>query len=453
MQKVTRAVFYIRVSHKEQVLHGLSLSAQKKHLQDYAKAHNLKVVNTYVDEGVSGRKPIRLRPALQEMLADAQENQFDLILFIKIDRYFRSVAEYHECQKILDKHKVKWNAINEDYDITTASGRAFVNMKLTVAEMEADQTGERIRDVNDYKVKQGQMITGAYPFGFKIEKRDGRSYLIHDPDTEHIVIDMIEHYLTYNSLRGVTLYINKKYNLNLLQDSVKRLLKNPYLCGQYRDNPNFCEPYISKETFDKMQEIRKKNIKVQRNHNTFLFSSLIRCDNCNALLSGFANRFNSNRVYNYYRCRNRFNQKTCNCPNVSERKLEKYLLENISTEFQNYFKKIELEEMKNNQKNTKTEMAKIRAEMDRLNFMFQKNRITSAVYNAEYEELESRLSDLHTVKTSKKRDLEPIKELLESDFVSVYSTLSQQNKQAFWRGIIKEIRQLGEPDHYAIIFL
>ena len=452
MQKVTRAVFYIRVSHQEQVLHGLSLSAQKKHLQDYAKAHNLKVVNTYVDEGVSGRKPIRLRPALQQMLSDAQENKFDLILFIKIDRYFRSVAEYHECQKILDKHKIKWDAINEDYDITTASGRAFVNMKLTVAEMEADQTGERIRDVNDYKVKQGQMLTGSCPFGFKIEKRNGRSYLIHDAETEYIVKDMIEHYLTYNSLRGVTLYINQKYNLNLFQDSVKRLLKNPYLYGFYRGNDNFCEPYISKEIFDKIQEIRNKNIKIRKNKDLFLFSSLIRCDECNNLLSGNTHYFN-NHVYHYYRCRNRINQKTCSCPNVSEIKLEKYLLENITQEFQLYYKKIELEEMKNEQKNTKTEIAKIRAEMDRLNFMFQKNRITSAVYNAEYEELESILSDLQTVKTSKKRDLEPVKKLLESDFASIYNTLSQQNKQAFWRGIIKEIRQLGEPDHYAIIFL
>ena len=433
-------------------LHGLSLSAQKKHLQDYAKAHNLKVVNTYVDEGVSGRKPIRLRPALQQMLSDAQENKFDLILFIKIDRYFRSVAEYHECQKILDKHKIKWDAINEDYDITTASGRAFVNMKLTVAEMEADQTGERIRDVNDYKVKQGQMLTGSCPFGFKIEKRNGRSYLIHDAETEYIVKDMIEHYLTYNSLRGVTLYINQKYNLNLFQDSVKRLLKNPYLYGFYRGNDNFCEPYISKEIFDKIQEIRNKNIKIRKNKDLFLFSSLIRCDECNNLLSGNTHYFN-NHVYHYYRCRNRINQKTCSCPNVSEIKLEKYLLENITQEFQLYYKKIELEEMKNNQKNTKTEIAKIRAEMDRLNFMFQKNRITSAVYNAEYEELESILSDLQTVKTSKKRDLEPVKKLLESDFASIYNTLSQQNKQAFWRGIIKEIRQLGEPDHYAIIFL
>lgn len=452
MQKITRTVFYIRVSHKEQVTHGLSLFAQKKHLKDYAKAHNLKVVNTYVDEGISGRKPVRLRPALQEMLSDAQENKFDLILFIKIDRYFRSVAEYHECQKILDKHNVKWNAINEDYDITTASGRAFVNMKLTVAEMEADQTGERIRDVNDYKVKQGQMITGAYPFGFKIEKRDGRSYLIHDPDTEHIVKDMIEHYLTYHSLRGLTFYINDKYNLSLLQESIKRLLKNPYLYGFYRGNDNFCEPYISKETFDKIQEIRSKNIKVRKNKDLFLFSSLVRCDNCNTVMAGNTHHCN-NHVYHYYRCRNRMNQKTCSCPNVSETRLEKYLLENIAQEFQAYYKKIELEEEKNEQKDRKAELQKINAEMERLNFMFQKNRISLDAYNTEYEELENKLASLQSVTASKKRNLAPLKNLLESDFISIYNTLTPLNKQAFWRGIIKEIRQLKEPDHYVIIFL
>ena len=33
-------------------------------------------------------------------------------------------------------------------------------MKLTIAELEADQTSERIKLVNEYKVKTGQALTG-----------------------------------------------------------------------------------------------------------------------------------------------------------------------------------------------------------------------------------------------------------------------------------------------------
>ena len=49
---------YIRVSTQEQKLHGLSLDAQRMKLTEYAKKHNMRIVEWYVDEGVSGRKLI-----------------------------------------------------------------------------------------------------------------------------------------------------------------------------------------------------------------------------------------------------------------------------------------------------------------------------------------------------------------------------------------------------------
>ena len=84
---------YVRVSTQEQKLHGLSLDAQKEKLIDYAEKHNLRIVEWYIDEGVSGRKPIKKRPELQRMIHDAQKGNFQRILFIKLDRFFRSVAE------------------------------------------------------------------------------------------------------------------------------------------------------------------------------------------------------------------------------------------------------------------------------------------------------------------------------------------------------------------------
>lgn len=458
MSKVTRAVFYIRVSTQEQKLHGLSLLAQKKTLTEYAEKHNIKVVGIYCDEGVSGRKEIKKRPELQRMLNEAKENKFDLILFIKLDRYFRSVAEYHECQKILNEYDIKWNATEEKYDITTANGRAFVNMKLTIAELEADQTGERIDLVNEFKVSQGQALTGAVPFGFTlIKKEDGRSYYVHDPKTEHILYDLINHYLKHHSLRGVTIYINNKYDLNLFQDSVKRLLKNTLLYGSYRGNDNYCKPYITKEVFDKIQEIRSKNIKVQKNRNVYLFSGLVRCS-CGYIKCGTSTTpAYKGKKYNkvlYYRCNNRYNQLNCTASNINETVIEEYLLQNITAEFNKYIAEIELEEKKIKEKPSKNDISKIKKEMDRLNLMFQKNRIDEATYDREYEELEEKLNkfEITVSNENKKRNLEPLIELLNSDFESIYHTLTRENKRAFWRNIIKEIKQVGKKE-FEIIFL
>jgi DNA invertase Pin-like site-specific DNA recombinase len=185
--KIERVACYIRVSTQEQKLHGISLDAQRDKLTQYAKDHGLMIVGWYEDEGISGRKLIKRRPDLQRMLHDAEKGLFDRIIFIKIDRYFRSVAEYMECQKILDSHDVKWTATEERYDLTTASGRYWVTQKLAMAEYEADNTGERIKLVNEYKIRTGQALIGArcQGIGFTVKKdAEGIKRVVKDETTQ-----------------------------------------------------------------------------------------------------------------------------------------------------------------------------------------------------------------------------------------------------------------------------
>lgn len=128
MEKIEPVAAYIRVSSTEAALHGLSLSAQEMKLNEFAKKNNMKIVEWYRDEGVSGRKLIKNRPELQRMIHDAQKGMFERIIFIKLDRFFRSVAEYHECMKQIAP--VVWSTTEEQYDLTTANGRMLVNMKF-----------------------------------------------------------------------------------------------------------------------------------------------------------------------------------------------------------------------------------------------------------------------------------------------------------------------------------
>ena len=66
--KLMTTAEYIRVITQEQKMHGISLDAQRDKLAEYAKVHHLKIVAWYKDEGISGRKLIRNRPALQQMI-------------------------------------------------------------------------------------------------------------------------------------------------------------------------------------------------------------------------------------------------------------------------------------------------------------------------------------------------------------------------------------------------
>lgn len=146
-----RAALYIRVSTDEQAKHGLSLDEQKHDLEEYAKRYGYLIYDYYVDDGVSARKSFSKRKELQRLLDDVRADRIDVILFIKLDRWFRNIAGYYKVQEILDKYKVDWIAIHEDYNTNTSAGRLNLNIRLSIAQNESDQTSDRIKYVFEGK--------------------------------------------------------------------------------------------------------------------------------------------------------------------------------------------------------------------------------------------------------------------------------------------------------------
>ena len=122
-KRIRRVGLYGRVSTEEQALKGFSIEAQVDAMKEYCKKNNLKIVDVYLDEGISGAKPPLKRPALKRLLEDVEAGKIDMILFTKLDRWFRSVKEYFKVQEILDDNKVEWKAIQEDYDTTIKKPR------------------------------------------------------------------------------------------------------------------------------------------------------------------------------------------------------------------------------------------------------------------------------------------------------------------------------------------
>ena len=86
----------------------------------------------------------------------------------------------------------------------------------------------------------------------------------------------------------------------------------------------------------------------------------------------------------------------------------------------------------------KNERKKIQEQLDRLNKLYLKGRISEEDYELEYEEMENKLHELDNVKEEKK-DLTNLKKLLEMDFEKQYAESDKLTKQAFWNSIIKEV--------------
>lgn len=446
-QKVEQVAAYVRVSTQEQKLHGLSLDAQKMKLTEYAETHNMKIVGWYVDEGVSGRKLIRKRPELQRMIQDAEAGQFERIIFIKLDRFFRSVAEYHECMKRIAP--VVWSTTEEDYDLTTANGRMLVNMKLTIAELEADQTGERIKIVNEYKVQTGQPLVGDWsqPFGFKnaVDPTTGRKKVIKDPEYKEVVEDLLAFLFRHQSKRKAVTYLQTKHHVSLLYKTITALVENPMLCGEYRGNTNYCEAYLTREEFDRLQEITKRNIKENTEKRDYIFSGLLICPHCGCRLAGGAQVYNQRgRTYRYkrYRCPNFRLHKRCDFnKSIGENTLERMMLKNI----ERYFDRAKLEAA---QVSDDTEVVvpqhsidDLHEQIDRLNYSWQTGKIrTVEQYEKEYAELMEKLEQAEEERGRVVvKDFSRIENILTAGWEGIYENLDDAYKRAFWRSFIRSI--------------
>ena len=444
--KIERVAAYVRVSTQEQKLHGLSLDAQKAKLTQYAEENHMKIVEWYMDEGVSGRKLIRNRPELQRMIQDAEKGKFDRIIFIKLDRFFRSVAEYHECMKRISP--VIWSTTDEEYDLTTANGRMLVNMKLTIAEMEADQTGERIDIVNEYKLSTGQPLTGSMPFGFKIatDTNTGRKKIVRNPEEEPILRDAIDFCLTHQSKKKTLVYLHVKHNVSLSYNSLSRLLANPMLYGAYRDNPAYCEAYIDKATYDKLQEITTRNVKDNTKDRVYLFSGLILCPKCGNRLAGgiYVQKSTSGRIHHFkkYRCAKcKINAKCDFNKVVGEKAFERMMLANI----EKYLKDAKIRAAEINESDAvkipQHNIDDIHERIDRLNYSWQTGKIRKVEqYEKDYAELMELLEKAEAEQGEVIiKDFGKVEAILQSGWKGIYKSLDDAHKLAFWRSFIRSI--------------
>ena len=449
--KLMPTAAYIRVSTQEQKMHGISLDAQRDKLAEYAKVHHLKIVAWYKDEGISGRKLIRNRPALQQMISDSKSGKFQHIIFIKLDRFFRSVAEYHECMKQLGS--ITWTATEEKYDLSTANGRAFVNMKLTIAELEADQTGERIRLVNDYKVRTGQPLHGSQPWGYKIVQTEHGKRIVIDDLARDQALDVINYYLTTGTLRQTLIYAKQYHSFYDLR-GLRNWLSNKMLYGAYRGNSEYCEALIDQNTYDKIQSMLGATTIRLKTH-TYLFSGQIKCPECGKSMCGYVCKqtvHGKDYYYKKYRCDSKAFHRGCNYGFVwSENKIEECLLNQIEGYIDNELN-LEIKKRKRYPLHCGGNVDKLKSELERLNYMFQKGRLSISDYDSQYQILQSKIKAVNNQSAETTADkLLNVKTLIKDGWREVYNDLDREHKRAFWHSFAREFHIERDRSTYLLV--
>jgi len=430
MDKI-RCAFYIRVSTEEQVHHGLSLDAQLQALERWASGKAVEVVGVYEDPGISARKPASKRPALQRLLDDVRADRVDMIAFVKLDRWFRNVGEYYKVQEILDAHHVHWKAILEDYETATSSGRLKVNIMLSVAQDEADRTSERIRFVNEEKLARGELTQGKLPLGFKRGKNRRMEI---DPDTADMARDICKTFIRSQSISYTRRYMLETYGYLNSYNHYRQMLSNRRYLGEDHGTKH-CEALWSEEDFNLIQSILdcrsvRNSAYADRdawNRHTYLFHGLCYCSECGKRMVTHTTKQGQ---YVYYRCQSYPLGICSHRQRMSEKKLEKYLLQNLLVGIDAYNISV-----RSYQAPAPVDTAPILRKLDKLKDLYLNDLIMRDAYEKEYKSLQADLDAAAVIPAPPEEiDASQIK-----DALAVYGSLTEQRKREFWSRTLSRI--------------
>lgn len=438
-----RAVLYARCSSDEQKKNGYTVTDQLEFGRHFCRENDIILVNEYVDEGISATLEIKKRKDLANLIKDAKSDSYDIIVFKCIDRFFRNTEEYYTAQKQLRTSGVTWVSIEEpDLDPYDADAAFKINIYLAMAEYEARKTSKRIKFNNKMRIKNKQVVTGnqAFLFPWKVTGEKRNRHLEQDMDQAERLFDILDHFEMHQSKSKTLAYHNSKYDPMSYQ-SLTNLLTDTLLYGEYKGVPDYVSPWITKQRFDNIQAILKRNArKAPAPDREFLFSGLIKCHCCGWNLVGNYDHSGRKTPSLTYRCNNYRLNKACeNRASLTEWKIEEQLLENLDQYVTNEIARVKsINEKKNPVVDNTQKIENLKKEMNRLTIAFRKGRIEEDEYDRDYDALANDLKALEAVEQPEERDLTELKGLVESDYRTIYNALDRPHKKAFWRKIIKE---------------
>ena len=286
-----KTILFARVSSREQEETGYSLPSQEKLLKEYAERKGFKVAKKFsISESASGGYQ---RKTFDEMLEYIKKNDIKIIVCEKVDRLTRNlkdavcINEWINSNPERQVHFVKENCIlNKD----SKSNEKFIwNIKVSVAQYYIDNLSEEVKKGQKEKIAQGWLPTKP-PLGYKTTGDKGHKIHIIDEKKAPLIRKMFNLYATGNySLKKLSQIMYKeglrtRGGNQLVKSRLAELLSDPFYFGKIRWNNEIYEgkqnDLITKDLFDRVQEILKGKATPKYNKHFYLFKGFIKCNEC-----------------------------------------------------------------------------------------------------------------------------------------------------------------------------
>ena len=358
---------YCRVSTEEQSENGYSIDEQERLLEEWCKKMGYVIYKCYSDRGISG-KNIKDRPALKELLSDAKEGKFDMVISWKINRVSRKLEDVLKIVNLLEKNNITFKSYSEPFETDTPAGRMQFQMMALIGEFERGTIAQNVKMGMIAKAKSGNWCGGRVlgydlvPNNSPEEEKKGKNKLKINEKEAEIVRFIFNEYSKGKGYKAITNQINKlgyktKKGNDFSVGSIRDILTNPVYIGEIRYNvrqnwsekrrrninPNPIrvkgkhEAIIDRELWDKVQLIlESKKGKPSRIYDgEYPLTGILRCPKCGAgmVISRTTNTLadGTKKRIAYYCCGNWKNKGTsvCNSNTIRVDKANEYVFKKI----------------------------------------------------------------------------------------------------------------------------
>lgn len=331
-----RAAGYLRVSSESQV-DGHSLAAQERQYYDFINAREWQSTGIYREEGKSAHsETISRRLVFQQLLEDAKNRKFDVVVVHTLDRWSRNLRVTLETLKELNANDIGLISITENIDYSTAQGKLFTQMLGSFAEYFSESLATHIKKGQSERARSGRHL-GGIPFGYLScwTGKDGNRVLtceaehpggVHQvPEEATAIKELFKRYAAGGtSTADLAIWMNEqgfrtrntkrlpthngtetagpRYFTNA---SIRGILHNRFYAGFVKHGkhqlPGEHEPIVSDELFESVQLMMSKNsgrsasVGRRRKTRTYLLQGLARCADCGMNL--WAQTYRNGRSY------------------------------------------------------------------------------------------------------------------------------------------------------------
>ena len=316
---------YPRLSHEDELQgESNSISNQKRILETYAKQNGFSNLRWYTDDGYSGAN--FQRPGFQAMLADIEAGKVGTVIvkdMSRLGRNYLQVGMYTEM--IFPQKGVRFIAINDGVD--SAQGENdFAPLRNIFNEWLVRDTSKKIKAVKRSKGMSGKPITSKPVYGYLMDEDEN---FIIDEEAAPVVRQIYSLCLAGNGPTKIARMLTEQqiptpgtleyrrtgsarryhpgYECKWATNTVAHILENREYTGclvnfktekvSYKlkhsvENPpekqavfeNHHEPVIDRETWERVQELRKQRKRPNRYDEVGLFSGILFCADCGSVM-------------------------------------------------------------------------------------------------------------------------------------------------------------------------